>query len=662
MIRRFCYSLFSFTLIFCTNSNAMKKGKPKSTPKSTPKELPKDMSLFVQSLTELAPTEQEYCSAPDQAELEPFYEKLHEGYYEILAYKNNYRKLARNNFEVLAAGHIYNEEDGTTTQLPYAPGYYALGVMALEDNNFDKAAKAFVHAIEASSNCRQQRKACLHSLFAFGLTEIELKKYAAACSNLTLLYAHLEPNEYEAWQPKIRTKLTEITNKIEVPWRKPLALLLNNDKKKRESALKVFKNCIADIPMEKLVDEAKDFHNTLLLIRTLADKNLSPDARLIMAVIHACQYNKQKCAFTMQPIQKPADEFEKALAYMNAEEVSSCTNAKFVRGETNYEYGHFLETKARIKDAATRIKIRELYKQATLNEHELGCGSYAHACLENEEEPLTDEQAIAHLNVMRDLSNIGYPDFQNTLTKIFYFGHTFGCGYTQKADIREAYQHANKKLASLDMLILKGMMLIQGIKKENPKGSSIWDLEPNIQKGELEIEKAICVDAELAYIRLDEFFQSNETPQEIKNFIYKFVEKKQAAKKANLPAIRCFGDMLLSVERVDEGLRLFESISTVHNDPQGYCELTQLYRCGIVVQQNLQQATDFCIKALTFFDKKTIGSEDALQTRTHLQELITTLNSAEHKNNEQTPKLLEELKTAMDLCGIKFVIVKKAKE
>ena len=68
------------------------------------------------------------------------------------------------------------------------------------------------------------------------------------------------------------------------------------------------------------------------------------------------------------------------------------------------------------------------------------------------------------------------------------------------------------------------------------------------------------------------------------------------------------------------------------------------------------------MKALTFFDKKTIESEAALQTKSHLQELFNILNSPEHKNNEQTPKLLEELKTAMDLCGIKFVIVKKAKE
>jgi hypothetical protein len=253
MIRRFCYSLFFFSIILCTNSNAMKKkGKPKRAPQSTPKSMPTHISELIQSLNEIAPTQEEYCSVPSETHLEPYYEKLHEGFHEVLAYKNSHRKLARKNFALAAAVDIYNDEDKTTIQIPYAPGYYALGIMALEDNNLHNAATMFVKAGDASSPCRQQRKAYIYSSFALALMEIEQKNYSDACYNLVHLYASLEPNEYEVWQPKIRTKITEITDKIDVPWRKPLALLLHNDKKKRESALHAYQHCMETFPIEEL--------------------------------------------------------------------------------------------------------------------------------------------------------------------------------------------------------------------------------------------------------------------------------------------------------------------------------------------------------------------------------------------------------------------------
>jgi hypothetical protein len=657
MIRRFGYSLFFATIIFFTNSNAMKKGKPKNTPKS----MPKIISELTQSLNEIAPAQEEYCSVPSEAHLEPYYEKLHEGFHEILAYKNSHRKLARNHFTVAAAGHIYNEEDGITTQLPYAPGYYALGVMALEDNNLDKAAIAFVKAVDVSSDCSQQRKVYLHSLFALGLMEIEQKNHADACYNLTHLYAHLKPNEYEAWQPKIRKKITEITDKIDVPWRKPLALLLNNDNKKRESALKAYQNCMATFPIEELTNNLKNFHETLLLTLLLADNNQSPHARVVIADLHAHQHSKKRCVFTLNPI-NPIEEFERALGYVEMDENSDFAQAKSVRGKIAYEYGRFLDTNSPTKDAPTRKKIRELFHRSALCGYEPGVGRYAHACLENEEEPLTHEQGTAHLEVLRRLSRGGNPHYQDALAKIFYFGHTFKSGYTVKSDMKEAYNHANNNLASIDMLVLQGVILMRGIKKENPQGKIIWDLEPNIQKGKLQIEKAIIVDQELTFIRLIEFIKENDTPPEIKDAIFKFVEKKQAEKKPNLCAMRSLGYMLLYSRKIDEGLKLLESISTMHNDPQGYCELSQIYRCGIEVEQDLKQAAHYCGKALTFFDKGTVNSNAAAQTKTHLQELLTTLNSAKHKDDEQTQKIIAELSIQMNLCGIRYIVVKKAKE
>lgn len=662
MIRRFCYSLFFFTIIFFTNSNAMKKGKlknaPKSASKSAPKSIPKNMAELIKLLSEIAPTQEEYCSVPSEVHLEPFYEKLHEGYSEILKYKNNHRKLAREHFSIVAAGHIH-DEDGFITVLPYAPAYYALGVMALEDNNLDQAKVMFEEAVKTSYTCRQQRKAYVSAFYAQGLVEIERKKQSDACLTLAHLYTYLEPHEYETWQPKIRTTLTEITNKIDVHWRKPLALLINNDKKKRASAFDEYKSCLKKLLEDNIPEELSDFHSTLLVIRSLADNNLSPDARLIMALLHSCQYNKKNCTFSLQPT-NPIDEFEKALRYMNSEEVSECKYAKSVRGEINYAYGRFLESNFP-KDAATREKTRELFRQSALYEYEPGCGRYAHACLENAEEPLTDEQAISHLQMLRRLSRNGIMGFQDALAKIFYFGHKFGCGYTLKPDINESYQHANNNPASLDMLVLQGIILMRGIKKEIPKNKNIWDLEPNVQNGEEQIEKAISVDQELTYLRLDEIFKSESTPQEIKDSIFKFVQKKQAGEKPNLHAIRCFGDILLSSGRIDEAVRLLESISTVHNNPQGYCELSKAFLCGIGVQQDLGQATNYCIKALIYFDEKTIKSKAAAQTMTHLEELLITLNSPEHKDKAQVQKLLEELSTQMNLCGIRYII-KKAKE
>jgi hypothetical protein len=335
----------------------------------------------------------------------------------------------------------------------------------------------------------------------------------------------------------------------------------------------------------------KNFHETLLLTHLLADNNLSPHARLIVGDLHAHQHSKDRCVFSLRPI-NPIEEFERALGYVDMDEGSDFAQAKFIRGKIAYEYGRFLDTNISDKDAGTRKKIRELFHLSAQCGNELGTGRYAHSCLENKEEPLGNEQAKAHLDILRLLSRKGNTHYQDALAKIFYFGHTFKCGYTVAPDMRESYEHANQKLASIDMLILQGVILMQGIRStgDPEKTGKIWDLEPNNKKGIVQIEKAMVVDQELAYIRLNEFIIENDTPQEIKDLIFKFVEKKQAEKKPNLCAIRCFGYMLLHSGRIDEGLKLLEKLSAMHNNPQGYCELSQIYRCGIKVQQDLTQA------------------------------------------------------------------------
>lgn len=612
------------------------------------------------SLHEIVPQYRDFHTTPGKGSWERYYETLNDAYLEILKYKDTHRKWTYETLGTLSAGHIFNPETEHTTILNYSPAFYARGVLAAQDGNIKDAHKHFRTAARLSHYRPQERNVHLHAFYACAAMESKLNNYGLACLLLVGQYADLQKSERVYWEPKIRAGLTRIVDKIETPWRKLLALLLVGNEKQQDKAIDEFKNAILSSKNETLKTHQVDLRDTILAIRALAENNLSAHAQAFIATIHLSQRNKKTCFFTFEPI-NPMQELSTALAMIREADVPNCKKAKEIHGEVAYAFARYLESHQLPQKESLKLDPRQLFEESAQCGYQLGIARYAHECLDNKEVPLSEEQAKKHLAELHRLSNSGMTVIQDFLAQAYFAGHAFGCGYTLPTDLKEAFVQANNNPASLEMLLIQGVTLLSGLEKTKQKKDKIlWEIKPDIDKGTLQIEKAIAIDEESAYVHLHEFYIHPSLPQPMKDSIFAFVRNKNNAKKTSLAAVRALGSLLLQRGDTQEGIALLESIGTQYQNPHVYCELGYVYLLGKMVPQNLKKATTFAVKALRFFDNETIKRDDAIHTRNLLIELTAELHKEAKTENKEADMLLKILGNAMAQCGMHYSIKKES--
>jgi len=605
---------------------------------------------------------------------EPIYDKLNEAYQELLCQKNNDRAFVKKMLPILAEGHLLI--GGThKTRLTYSPAHYAMGIMAIEDNKYLKATKHFETAIRISKYRPQERNVHLYGIHALAQALMPIKEATTASILYTTLFANLEKNERPFWEPKIRAEITKILaqrDQIALPWRIIPAMFLSLNKKERGHSLEELSLLFSRMNPEVMNQNQEDIASTMKLIRTLADKNLSPEAQAIMAYMHLHQRDKQFSFFDLQLINTLV-ELEKALKYARSaypvalangkadarNKEPRCEIAKPIHGEVAYRLGRYLEKKKLDESTPIQIKeiyrtrTKELYKESALCEFDAGVGRHTENCLEDTSIQLPESTAKEYINILRRISTNGSMAFQDMLAKIFFLGYTFGCGYTINPNIIEAYEHAKNSPSSIEMLLIRGVIESTGIEKSRKKSGKVaWEVKPNETNAKKSIDTALEVDEELSYVRLYELYQSDQATAGMKEFIFNFIQSKCALKKPSKFAVRQLGVMHLSHGNPKKGVTLLEILAPVYQTPYGHFELSSAYLIGIGVAQDIQKATDHCIKGFLFYDTATIKLAAATPARQCIHTLLMHLNSDKLKENEMAQKCLQEFTTQLELIGI----------
>lgn len=636
----------------------------------------KHLPGFVSSLGTIVPKFNDFHSVPTQnGSWEPIYDALNSAYQELLDQKDTNRTFVKETLPILGKGHLLIDET-QKARLNYSPAYYALGIMALEDNDYHAAAKHFEWAIKLSRFRPQEQAAHYYSMHAFGQTLIKLQEYTAASIIYTTLFADLEKADRPHWEPIIKEEVAKLIDKIEFPWRKLPAMLVVGMKRERDIATHAFilpslmSNGMKDLVFAQNKD---NIVSAMALMRAFADKQLFPEAQAVMANIHLKQRDRQTCIIDEIPT-NPESELEQALHYArlasradtpgDTKQAGIFTSqvAKPIHGEVAYRLGRCLEDKAKdsampedMKERYTH-RMKELFEESARCEFESGIGRHFQGILESTT-PLLEKTAKEHLNTLRRVSRNGTLPIQDMLAKAYFLGYTFGCGYVLKSDMQEAYEHANNNPSTLEMNIIRGVILSAGIEKPRKKGGKVaWELKPNENAARQAFEYALQLSEEVAYKRMYELHQSEHATADMKKFIFDYIQKKCIAPKPSLYAVRQLGVMYLAHGKANLGIKLLEKIAPVFNSPYGNFELSLAYAQAIGVQQDLKKATAHCIEGLLFYDKKTITTEGANPAHQCILKLASQLINVKWKEDQEVQKSIDELTQQLVLVGLAWKI------
>lgn len=584
------------------------------------------------------------------------YSLLNEGYKTLLESQKSKRKWVYKMLPILAAGNVLRE-NGDITIMRYSPAFYTLGLMKIEDGRIEEGVKDLKMAITLSKLRPQERKVYLWASYAYANALSDLKKYAKASKKYLYLFSNLNEKERATWNMRIKSKLSQIVNLIELPWWKACALTLSNEEKDKEKSFDIFNECMTKISREEFEKYSISIVKMINMIEFLANNNLSSNAQILMSRLHFFQRKDSVSTFNGEPI-IPMNEMELAYKYACMADTGKSRVAKSLKGEIALEIGIYLLNNAPLEN---KDEIKKWFKISSETGYTPGKGKYSIFCLNTDRGESSESEMKEHLERLHEVADSGDLRAQELLCCIYVAGYTFDSGFYVGPNFLKAYEYSSKEPCTLEMALAKGMILSVGVKNETKNNKSSWAIKPNVILAKKILGVVFFENEELVYVRLIEFFKSKYVPQEMKEFLFKFIEEIYSKERPHIFIKRCYGVLLLFKGEHSQSVKVLESISKDDNNPNGYFELANAYLGEDGLPKDLSKSITYCIKGLRFFTEEQLKDVQGTPARECIENIYKRLKS----NPDQDKKinfLLELFNKSLNQYGLRVIAFNPNKE